>query len=167
MTGECRDINECRIGAHTCQRFLRCVNTIGSYDCVRVQDCKPGFTINARSGVCEDTDECALNTHNCGPGFQCKNNQGSFKCIRVVCPHNFHLLIDGTCQRNDCGVGKIFNETYNLCMDINECAHSPCRPYERCINTDGSYRCIICSAGYQPNKIGITSEIQIFILDFI
>ncbi len=107
MTGECRDINECRIGSHTCHRSLKCVNTIGSYDCVRVI--------------------------------------------------------------NDCGIGTIFNETYNRCMDINECANNPCRPNEKCINTVGSYRCSCsCSPGYQPDKFGINIELfQIFILDFI
>ncbi len=107
MTGECRDIDECRIGKHTCHRSLKCVNTIGSYDCVRVI--------------------------------------------------------------NDCGKGKIFNETYNRCMDINECANNPCQPTEKCINTDGKYRCTCtCSSGYQPNKLGKNIELfQIFILDLI
>jgi hypothetical protein len=60
---------------------------------------------------------------------------------------------DGTFQINDCGIGKIFNETYNQCVDINECANSPCRPNERCINTDGSYRCAsACDPGYQLNN---------------
>jgi fibulin 1/2 len=159
LTGECRDINECQLGTHTCHHSLRCDNTIGSYDCVRVQDCGTGYTINAETDSCEDIDECALNTHNCGQGFQCRNIQGSFKCDRVSCPSNYHLLNDGTCQINDCGIGKIFNETYNRCMDINECANNPCRASEKCINTVGSFRCTsACTPGYQLNKFGIINS---------
>ena len=91
---------------------------------------------------------------------------GSFQCNRII-SRLYDILNEGTFQTNDCGIGKIFNETYNQCVDINECANSPCGACESCINTDGSYRCI-CSTGRQPTKIGITIELfQIFILDFI
>ena len=33
--GECKDINECQTGAHTCKDSQRCDNTIGSFVCVR------------------------------------------------------------------------------------------------------------------------------------
>jgi hypothetical protein len=50
-------------------------------------------------------------------------------------------------------------------MDTNECANSPCRPNEKCINAVGGYRCACpCSRGYQPNKFGIKIELfQIFL----
>jgi hypothetical protein len=75
---------------------------------------------------------------------------------------------DGTFQINDCGIGKTFNETYNECVDINECTNSPCKPSEMCINTDGSYRCASgCDPGYQFNNFSTIISILYFSFNLI
>ncbi|CAG2116609.1 unnamed protein product, partial [Medioppia subpectinata] len=159
VTGECKDVNECQLGTHTCHHTLRCDNTIGSFHCVRVQDCGTGYTINAETDLCEDINECEVGIDNCGQDFRCRNIDGSFKCDRVTCPYGQHLTMDGNCRPNECEGGKMFNNTYNRCVDINECLNQPCAANQKCINTVGSYRCThYCTPGYQPTKYGNACE---------
>ncbi|CAG2123599.1 unnamed protein product, partial [Medioppia subpectinata] len=96
---------------------------------------------------------------NCGQDFRCRNIDGSFKCDRVTCPYGQHLTMDGNCRPNECESGKMFNNTYNRCVDINECLNQPCAANQKCINTVGSYRCThYCTPGYQPTKYGNACE---------
>ena len=150
-SGYCRDVNECQLGTHNCHESLRCDNTIGSFHCVRVQDCGTGYTINADHDVCEDVNECILGMHNCGLGYKCRNTQGSFKCDRISCPAN-QELVNGYCQAVKCSAGQVYNQTLGLCLGIDRCAPNPCRPSEKCVNLGTNYNCVqICPPGYQYN----------------
>lgn len=83
LANACVDINECQINNHECSEKHRCDNTIGSYNCIRLQGCGTGYTLNAQTGQCEDDDECVLKTHNCVAPYECKNTIGSFRCHKV------------------------------------------------------------------------------------
>ncbi|XP_009461222.1 PREDICTED: cysteine-rich with EGF-like domain protein 2 [Nipponia nippon] len=55
------------------------------------------------------------------------------------------------CQ--DCKEGWIKNEEA-ACVDLDECAASPCKDHQYCLNTDGSFSCKACDA----SCIGCTGE---------
>ncbi|XP_071519923.1 uncharacterized protein [Panulirus ornatus] len=156
---ECKDLNECQLGMHTCSDSQRCDNTVGSYACIRITGCGTGYTLNHNTGKCDDNDECKLDTHDCGqlgPRYQCVNLKGSFRCKKKTCPPSQILSHDGICVNLTCNKG--FKPADEKCIDINECAEgSPCQRNEQCINNHGSYRCrplLICGVGYQMNDLG-------------
>lgn len=45
------DVDECAGDAHLCQKGQRCVNLLGSYNCL--PSCRPGFRVAADGGDCE------------------------------------------------------------------------------------------------------------------
>jgi hypothetical protein len=49
---ECEDINECENGDHNCDRFEKCENVEGGFDCIRI-DCESGLKFNYETEVCE------------------------------------------------------------------------------------------------------------------
>jgi hypothetical protein len=86
-TPECKDINECETGTHSC--FLdksECVNTAGSFKCF----CMKGFKLSADGKTCEDIDECALDNGGCK--HLCRNDLGSYQCY---CRDGYELDTDG------------------------------------------------------------------------
>lgn len=158
----CKDLNECQIGTHTCHEALRCDNTIGSFLCVRVQDCGTGYTINADTYECDDIDECKLNIHHCGSDYRCRNTQGSFKCDRIRCPQG-QVLVNGFCRRTNCDQQQqssnmmIFNYELGICQPKKDpCSNNPCLPTERCLinpNDADKFECVLhCSPGYRFNQ---------------
>lgn len=70
----CTDIDECR--SSPCAVTDRCVNSVGSYKCVR-KTCDAGYMLN-NLGDCEDVNEC-VNTPNICVNGRCENSEGSFK----------------------------------------------------------------------------------------
>ncbi|XP_034169275.2 fibulin-1 [Pangasianodon hypophthalmus] len=97
-------------------------------------------TSTGKGGNTQGTDLCAEGVTRCSQ--LCVGN-GSCVCLR-----GFHLKSDG----------------YS-CEDYNEClsgAHT-CRPGERCINTEGSYRCqreTSCGTGYELTNTNICQDID-------
>lgn len=135
----CEDINECS-SPRACQLNQRCVNTVGSYTCLRLISCPQGYRVN--SDICEDVNECAEQSHDCGPGFECVNTQGSFRCN----------------PKPQCAVG-FQRDAHGNCLDIDECGsqRQPCSATFNCVNTVGSYTCqrkIVCSHGYHASPDG-------------
>ena len=54
----CVDINECLTDLNNCnEASQRCVNTLGSFRCIRHIPCGTGYTFNTHSGRCEDNNE--------------------------------------------------------------------------------------------------------------
>ena len=115
----CVDIDECSHNNGGCEH--RCVNLVGSYDCV----CDEGFGLTVRENeeLCADIDECVQNGSLC-PGQKCRNTLGSYECS---CDEGFELTVRGKEE---------------LCADIDECVQndSLC-PGQKCRNTLGSYQC--------------------------
>ena len=86
--GMCVDVNECA-ARNPCRSTQTCVNTQGSFVCRDIQQCGPGFELNAISSRCEDIDECTRGTHDCtAPHMRCENRPGSYLC---TCPPGYEL----------------------------------------------------------------------------
>ncbi|XP_008409358.1 fibulin-1 isoform X2 [Poecilia reticulata] len=138
----CEDINECLLGSSNCRGGERCINTEGSFRCMREVSCGTGYELTENND-CKDIDECETGIHNCGEQFTCQNTQGSFRCT----------------PKNTCGSGFI-QDALGSCIDINECVSqsSPCHRGQICVNTVGSYICqrnsVNCGRGYHLNEEG-------------
>nr|XP_015203809.1 PREDICTED: fibulin-2 isoform X2 [Lepisosteus oculatus] len=167
----CEDVNECHSGTHSCSRGVLCVNSKGSFQCVRVNEpCEEGFIYNVNR-ECVDINECLTNTHSCQAMERCINTIGSFTCEKqITCSPGYQLKED-TCedideclqQTHNCGTGFECQNTagsfycnpkhrcftgfsqdqHGNCIDIDECSspNVPCSPGFNCINTVGSYTC--------------------------
>ncbi|KAK5613724.1 hypothetical protein CRENBAI_017149 [Crenichthys baileyi] len=138
----CEDINECLLGSSNCRGGERCINTEGSFRCIREVSCGTGYELTENND-CKDIDECEMGIHNCGEQFECQNSQGSFRCV----------------PKTKCGEGFI-QDALGSCIDINECVTqtSPCHRGQICLNTVGSYICqrnsVNCGRGYHLNEDG-------------
>lgn len=123
--GMCVDIDECKQSG-VCLPTERCINTYGSYRCIRDTSCPVGHQVNPLTKACEDIDECTRGVHTCESDQECVNTAGSFGCT--------------------CGAGYRRDSQGN-CEDINECSYGNICPYNGvCENTPGSYKCN-CNAG--------------------
>ncbi|VDP65796.1 unnamed protein product [Echinostoma caproni] len=134
VDGNCVDINECEENPFICALGEKCVNHIGGYRCIRMNECQPGFERDGPFGACKDVDECQVfgSEASCpDPRARCVNTNGSHLC---VCPDGF-VWVDYPTSK---------------CKDIDECAQKPdrCGKEHRCVNVEGSYNCV-CAPGYQ------------------
>ncbi|XP_042913451.2 hemicentin-1, partial [Parasteatoda tepidariorum] len=94
-------------------------------------DCFEGFKLSSNGVYCEDINECENNS--CS--HICNNFPGGFSC---QCFNGFELDVDEV-----------------SCIDLNECDINidDCSTSEECINTLGSYKCIIiCKEGYRRSE---------------
>uniref|UniRef100_A0A7E4UMX8 Fibulin-1 n=1 Tax=Panagrellus redivivus TaxID=6233 RepID=A0A7E4UMX8_PANRE len=151
----CIDIDECLTLAYDCLESQRCLNTPGSYKCIRTLTCGTGYALDSETEECLDVDECNMGAHDCGPLYQCRNTQGSFRCDPKRCSESELMNPQtGECQSIDCPLG--YKAKDGKCEDIDECATpNRCSIYEDCINSPGSYRCQekgnLCYSGYKMN----------------
>ena len=159
QTEICVDVNECLETDHNCnEASQRCINTLGSYNCVRHLPCGTGYTFNSHTGRCEDNNECALGLDNCdslGPTYLCRNTQGSFRCDRKKCNRGEQLNEEtGHCQPIICQAGFQAGPR-GQCVDVDECADNPCLMDHHCRNTLGSFECVRqCSDGLRLSDDG-------------
>ncbi|MBN3325347.1 FBLN2 protein, partial [Atractosteus spatula] len=133
----CEDVNECHSGTHSCPRGVLCVNSKGSFQCVRVNEpCEEGFIYNVNR-------ECVVFQVIISARSDCYSRLKKCECSSKlsVSKSGFYLW-------------KLADIFLSFPADINECltnTHS-CQAMERCINTIGSFTCekqITCSPGYQ------------------
>ncbi|KAG8443986.1 hypothetical protein GDO86_009244 [Hymenochirus boettgeri] len=122
----CQDIDECAAGTHNCRPDQACTNLRGSFSC----QCPRG--LQRRGEQCIDIDECALSSF-CH--HHCVNTFGSYNC---QCNPGFQLAANN----------------YS-CVDVDECANSPCA--QECYNMIGSYFCQ-CSPGYEMSRDRVNCE---------
>lgn len=129
---------------------------------------------SATSG--NDPDSCQLPTipENRSLKLDSSNNSR----IQVECWSNIKLdlfclgrpavwrMLDGSladfssiCRSCDLGFQK---DDSGHCIDIDECLNGPCRSTEKCLNTDGSYRCICANHTHNAtcNDPGMTEDNQ-------
>ncbi|KAI6189295.1 Fibulin-1 [Aphelenchoides fujianensis] len=152
----CIDIDECLLLVGDCLESQRCLNTPGSYKCIRTLSCGTGYALDSETEQCVDVDECNLGAHNCQTPYYCRNTPGSYRCYKKECGAN-ELLDESTgeCTSVACPAGFLARE--GRCEDVDECATPhKCGSYEECINTVGSYRCQekgnLCAPGYRMDK---------------
>nr|XP_014347737.1 PREDICTED: fibulin-2-like [Latimeria chalumnae] len=176
------DVDECKQGGHTCTPTQWCLNSIGSFRCVKHSEiCDEGFAPN-HAGDCEDIDECSQGRHNCRADSECQNVPGSFFC-RPRCGMGFtpgpqgHCVDVDECQtgthrcgerqlcknapgsyRCDCPRGYQAEAITRTCVDVNECLRYPGRICaQHCENVPGSYHCT-CGFGYNLAADGRNCE---------
>ncbi|XP_072166683.1 uncharacterized protein [Diadema setosum] len=128
---QCIDVNECRESRNICGGG-RCLNSYGSYHCM----CAQGLV--RRGSTCEDVNECTSRNFNpCGE-YTCLNTRGSYHC-----------------SRTDCANGYRYDISFQRCIDVDECESQNACEHGRCINTEGSFRCV-CSRGFtsHPSEEG-------------
>ncbi|KAF8376402.1 fbl-1, partial [Pristionchus pacificus] len=152
----CVDVDECLLLMDDCLASQRCLNTPGSYKCIRTLSCGTGYALDSETEECSDVDECNLGTHDCGALYQCRNTQGSYRCDPKKCNEGqLQNPVTGECTSIECPLG--YEPRDGKCNDINEClTTNRCGAGEECLNTPGGYRCQVagslCSVGYQYNQ---------------
>ncbi|KAL6437051.1 hypothetical protein ACFW04_004985 [Cataglyphis niger] len=135
-----RQRNPCE--THPCHPEVKCY-PIYSPPYFRCGPCPLGYVGNGT--VCHDANECEL-ARPCFPGVRCINLHPGYRCDR--CPAGY------TGPMTE-GVGVEMARTkVQICRDVNECEinNGGCHRNSECINTEGSYRCGRCKAGYIGNQ---------------
>ncbi|XP_065222296.1 fibrillin-2-like [Planococcus citri] len=151
---DCRDINECTENPNICENG-RCVNLKGSYKC----DCFDGFKPSSNGKRCID-DRAGFCYRHLVNG-RCVNNESGLKPVsKADCCCTMGAAWGPQCQT--CPTPQT-QEYFQLChssgynvegQDIDECkAMSDLCKNGKCINTQGSYRCI-CNKGYKTDYTG-------------
>ncbi|XP_053268342.1 cubilin [Pleuronectes platessa] len=132
------DLNECQIHSGTfqgCQNGATCVNTPGSFTC----NCSPEW-----SGVL-----CSVRYDDC-------RNAGQDLCERGICIDADRIIAGQPRYQCICESGWEAPTGNPACVaDVNECnlPIKPCstNPAVTCYNTQGSFYCGSCPAGWQGN----------------
>ncbi len=145
------DINECVSMCNVCPEHKKCINTIGSYECV----CQDGLMPNVQSEHdCLDIDECSeMQMLLCGQNASCANTFGSFRC---------------ECKT----AGFYWSDETATCIDIDECLNGDflCDENAICSNRLGSYDCL-CASGWLmgehfcegPFRLNLTENLPVLI----
>ncbi|PNF34447.1 Fibulin-1 [Cryptotermes secundus] len=164
----CVDVNECAESQLKCTHGEECVNTQGSFRCLRTsklnstsvssttilpaflgpsfqdsnQICPAGFRYNTQSRRCFDVNECEEGTHVCSREA-CINEPGGYRCVPK------------SSDARQCQAGLKSDHATDTCVDIDECAENtdpPCDSNQECMNTHGSFQCI-CQTGFQLDPL--------------
>ncbi|CAD7082561.1 unnamed protein product [Hermetia illucens] len=165
----CEDINECMENTSVCE--YGCINTIGSYRC----KCPKGLRAS-EANSCIDINECLLRNGHGPCQDTCVNTWGSYKCscgnlAGTQLSTDGHSCVDmDECSVNNggcshtclntmgrafclCPEGWILDSDWKTCVDIDECADqrsSEMKCEFGCINTPGSYSCLVDIGADQP-----------------
>ncbi|XP_012227151.1 cartilage oligomeric matrix protein [Linepithema humile] len=132
--------NPCDI--HPCHSEVKCYSS-DTPPYFKCGPCPLGYVGNGT--VCLDANECEL-ARPCHPGVRCINLHPGYRC--ESCPTGY----TGSVAE---GVGvEMARGRKQICRDINECEtnNGGCDLNSDCINSEGSYRCGPCKAGYVGNQ---------------
>nr|XP_045625740.1 cartilage oligomeric matrix protein-like isoform X2 [Procambarus clarkii] len=138
----CNPISAC--DPNPCFPGVQCSNT-NTDPYFRCGPCLPGFTGDGVS--CEDINECELAAP-CDPRVRCINMSPGFRCD--PCPPGF----SGSPGLQGIGI-QFARQNRQRCLDINECYdgnNGGCVHNSECVNTEGSYYCGDCLAGFSGNQ---------------
>ncbi|KAH8418149.1 hypothetical protein KR009_001144 [Drosophila setifemur] len=140
-TGNCDDDDECTLNTHNCPKYYDCYNTKGSFRCYRkTTSSSTTTTTTVTPEVSEIIPKANLSRHPYPIIFKQGYDYTTSTKSQLSCPPGFY--------RNDVGA----------CVDKNECQeNNSCGSHERCINTNGNFRCeslLQCTAGYKSTPDG-------------
>uniref|UniRef100_A0A3P8SX64 Cubilin n=1 Tax=Amphiprion percula TaxID=161767 RepID=A0A3P8SX64_AMPPE len=132
------DVNECQVYSETlqgCQNGASCENTPGSFTCT----CSPEWSGNLCT---ERYDDC--------------RNAGQDLCVHGICIDADRVVTGQPKYQCVCESGWQASTDSPACVsDVNECnlPNKPCstNPLVDCYNTQGSFYCGACPAGWQGN----------------
>ena len=163
---KCIDIDQCKIGINgepPCPDDRVCMNTDGfpGYECLCPDGYEDEFVVKKYKGpiqlsqsfthekyvLCHDIDECTLGLDECSAKRVCENTGKDFCLDFFFVISNENLNTEGSYE---CLCNTGYEKAGLDCLDIDECAQSPCDPGYACKNTDGSYICL-CGEGYYFN----------------
>lgn len=165
-TGNCDDDDECALGTHNCPGDYACHNTKGSFRCYRRTPSTVATTTTTKATTPTTTQSPVSNLSN--PYYRNRTSYNdpanyaslqthSYNYIREDVPRYNGIGESGNNQLPPCSIGFHRNHL-GACVDLNECdLMSPCSTHQRCINTNGSYRCqnlLQCTAGYKSTPDG-------------
>lgn len=159
-TGFCDDDDECALSRHNCKPPYECRNTKGSFRCE-----KPRYTTTpspaattARTTVratVRTTTTPRPYTHTATYTHTPYTYTPSYRPMSMTSVNP--RLAQYDTQLGPCGVGFQRN-AQGACVDIDEClSPNVCRRNQRCVNTNGSYKCLnllSCSGGFTSNDEG-------------
>uniref|UniRef100_A0A3Q3W0B5 Cubilin n=1 Tax=Mola mola TaxID=94237 RepID=A0A3Q3W0B5_MOLML len=142
-----RVVQKTSCSSNPCQNGGTCLNLLNSYHCV----CPSNW---AGPNCATDVDECreySGTLESCQNGATCVNNPGSFTYV-------FSCLIIRLLPKYQCICESGWESSADnpACVtDVNECnlPQKPCstNPVVPCYNTQGSFYCGACPAGWQGN----------------
>uniref|UniRef100_A0A7E4UNF5 Cubilin n=1 Tax=Panagrellus redivivus TaxID=6233 RepID=A0A7E4UNF5_PANRE len=172
--------NECL--NQPCENGGTCIDLIAKFQCLcpahfngkkcenRIDEC----ALYSLSDIgCKNNGTCTNNGAlpgikcHCPTGFygtHCQLRSSSCDLNLDLCGEHGHCLpipgedSSGVSYKCLCEFGYVSdNDPENpTCVDIDECAMSPCYPGAGCVNTPGGFRCTSCPAGMQGNGIQCT-----------
>ncbi|XP_070698276.1 fibulin-5 isoform X2 [Pempheris klunzingeri] len=172
-SGQCLDVDECRILPDACRGDMHCVNQNGGYLCIPRslynQPYRPETPLLPEP-VYPDTSLGLSDTFLPGPP---RSAEPSYPRVRTTaqCILGYTPAEDGTCNDIDecetnshhcnptqlcanvpgsyscsCDPGFILNPDSRTCQDVDECEDEPCS--HGCFNTYGSFMCN-CDEGFE------------------
>lgn len=171
---KCIDIDECAENLDNCDGTTQtCVNSKGSFRCIdRQPTCDFGYRYNEDQETCVDIDECAEGRDFCNKLTEvCVNSEGSYWCspiLDLLSPDDTNTLTTASTAilkppplpplppkpeqaAPQCPLGTEYSLLFQACIDIDECDTNPCKSFEDCENTQGSYQCQ-CQLGYRREE---------------
>ncbi|KAL6257929.1 hypothetical protein P5V15_011528 [Pogonomyrmex californicus] len=130
----CIDVNECNERLHSCELDERCVNEIGSYRCIPIEN-----------DMSNDDDKATSTTEEVNDDQRDDRFSRGYKLEQTSSP-------SVTNEVEDCGDGYFLDGKSRRCIDVDECANgiATCSIGEGCVNTEGGYRCSpTCPPGFR------------------
>lgn len=151
------------LGRHNCIKPYECRNTKGSFRCD-----KPRVATTTTTTTTSTTTTTTKRPQTYTPSVV-YTQAYRYTAWPTALPNRVNIEYDeryGPCQEG------FYRNGQGACTDIDECvSNNPCRRNQRCINTNGSYKCqnlLQCSNGYTSNDAGtqcignLLNEIDLF-----
>nr|XP_029731704.1 fibulin-1 isoform X4 [Aedes albopictus] len=153
-TGNCDDDDECALGRHNCVPPYECFNTKGSFRCRQRSRYASGVSRVPGILTSTSTSTTTSTTTTARPVYYTHTNRITPPQYRPGYQTN-DQQVEYNRYLGSCGIGFERN-ALGACVDIDECLNEhTCRPNQKCVNSNGSYRCydlLACPSGFVANS---------------